>query len=400
MKKLIIILGIVLVGMFLLTSEKPVVRDLTISNLNLASFCNSPGSVKQTTKKEFEVKSGGKLIIDMNTGGSIEIIGWDKDLLTAEIENDNDEIEFSFDKNANEVTISSEYIDDEDSHHSNVKLIINLPKKFDVEFSTLGGEVSISYVDGRMEGRTMGGDLDLRDLKGNLDITTMGGSINLKDSEVDGKVHTMGGEVLVENVKGDVNASSMGGKVRHINVTGKDKSIGNEVNITTMGGDLDIDTAPNGAKLKTMGGDITANLVGKFLNAETMGGDIMVKAVDGWVKATTMGGDINVTVTGNPDSDDKDVTLSSMGGDITLVVPAGLSMDIDFEIAYTKGNDHLDFEDCKIVSDFKINEERTTEWEKKNGTPRKYVYGTGTVNGGKNKIKIKTINGCIYLKKG
>ena len=394
MRKLTILFIVVLVGFVFAAAAQPDWKETAKSKIKTALLPD------KSEKKEFEVKPGGKLIIDLNTGGGIEIKGWDKDLLSAEATIEHGDIEFEFEKNGNDVTITSDYTDEDDENSSDSKLVVYLPKKFDVDFSTMGGEVTMSYVEGKLEGKTMGGELDLRNLKGYLDMTTMGGSITLKDSEVDGRVHTMGGEVLVENVKGDVNASSMGGKVQHINVAGKDKSVGNEVDISTMGGELEIDKAPNGAKLKTMGGEITVNYAGKYLNAETMGGDILAKAVDGWIKAKTMGGDVDITMVGDPNVGDRDVTISSMGGDITLVVPNGLSMDIDIEIAYTKGNHHIDFEDCKIISDFKVNEERTTEWKKKDGgTARKYIYGKGTINGGKNKIKIRTINGSVNLKK-
>ncbi|MHB8930916.1 MAG: DUF4097 family beta strand repeat-containing protein [Melioribacteraceae bacterium] len=353
-------------------------------------------------KKEFKVNSGGKVTIDLKTGADIEIKGWNKDLLSvvASIEDDKDNpIEFEFNQSGNNVEITSKYTHKNKHNHSSAKLTLQVPQKYNIDFTTMGGDVDIKSVEGELEGKTMGGALILSNLKGNLNLTTMGGEISLKNSEVDGSVKTMGGEVLVENVKGDVNASSMGGKVRQINVEGKNKSIGKEVNISTMGGELEIDKAPNGAKLRTMGGDINVNSVGKFLDAETMGGNIEAKEVDGWIKAKTMGGDVNVKMVGNPKDGNRDVKLTSMGGDITLVVPSGLSMEIDVEIAYTK-NSHKNFEDCKIVSDFKIDEQRTTEWERKNGnSERKYVYGKGSVDGGKNKILIKTINGNVYLKK-
>ena len=160
-----------------------------------------------------------------------------------------------------------------------------------------------------------------------------------------------------------------------------------------MGGDLKIDEAMNGASLKTMGGDITVNRAENFVKAETMGGDIEIKSVDGWVKAKTMGGDVKVSMTGDPAIGNRDVTLTSMGGDITLTVPDGLSMDIDIEIAYTR-----EYQDkVKISSKYNISEERTTEWDDSHGSKRKFIYGKGSVAGGKNKIKIKTINGNVYL---
>lgn len=335
--------------------------------------------------------------MDLKTGGSIKIEGWNKDLATIEVEisgKDANNMKYDFEQNGNNITVTSEFKRKYRNNSSDVTFTIRIPNKFNVEFETMGGGVTLISIDGKMKGKTMGGELNLRDLKGYLDVTTMGGKIILKDSEVDGRAKTMGGEVLVENVKGDINASSMGGNVRHSNVTGRNKSVGKEVDISTMGGDLDVDKAPNGARLHTMGGDITINHADKYVKAKTMGGEVIIKEVDGWVEATTMGGDIEVKMIGDPKEGKRDVSLTSMSGDVTLIVPAGLSMDIDIELAYTKKHTN-----CKIVSDFEIKEERTSEWDDDHGSPRKYIYGTGSVNGGKNKITINTINGNVYLKK-
>ena len=86
-----------------------------------------------------------------------------------------------------------------------------------------------------------------------------------------------------------------------------------------------------------------------------------------------------------------------MGGDVSLTVPEGLSMDIDIKLAYTRRS-RQDFE---IVSDFDIEIEETDDWERPRlvGTPKKYIYGKGVVAGGKNKIVLRTTNGDIYLRK-
>ena len=396
---------IILLGIFGLIFIAAIPATIAVIKNKSGNSEKNLSSGSKEIKKEFKVNPGGKVSIDLKTGADIQIKGWNKDLLSvvATMEDDKDSpIEFEFSQSGNNVEIRSDYTHRNKHNQSSAKLILQVPQKYNVGFTTMGGDVDINNVEGELEGKTMGGALLLAKLKGNLDLTTMGGEISLKDSEVDGYVKTMGGEVLVENVKGDVNASSMGGKVRQINVEGKNKSIGKEVNISTMGGELELDKAPNGAKLKTMGGDINVNSVGKFLDAETMGGDIEVKEIDGWIKAKTMGGDVNVKMVGNPNEGKRDVSLQSMGGDITLAVPAGLSMDIEIEIAYAKerkAESDDEFNKVKIVSDFPVKEERTKEWDNSKGSPRKYVYGTGSINGGKNKIKIKTINGNVYLKK-
>ena len=127
-----------------------------------------------------------------------------------------------------------------------------------------------------------------------------------------------------------------------------------------------------------------------------MGGDIEVEEIDGWIEATTMGGDVTVTMVGDPDKGKRDVEIESMGGDIELEVPDGLSMEFDIELAYTKDAK----KEYKIISDFDMKLEKTDEWERDGGTKKKYIYGTGEIKGGKNVIKIKTTNGNIYIRKG
>ena len=131
--------------------------------------------------------------------------------------------------------------------------------------------------------------------------------------------------------------------------------------------------------------------VSKFIKAKTMGGDITIDSVDGTVDAITMGGDISVNSTG-----EGNITLVSMKGDITLIVPAGLSMEIDIQLAYTRDSS----QNYKITSDFGIKQDETDQWEYEHGSPRKYIYGRGSIGGGRNKIRIETINGNVYLKRG
>jgi len=84
-----------------------------------------------------------------------------------------------------------------------------------------------------------------------------------------------------------------------------------------------------------------------------------------------------------------------MSGDVTLAVPAGLSMAIDIELAFTEGHEG----EYRIKSDFPIAQEVSPQWERDNGSPRKIIHGTGTVAGGNNHVTIKTVNGNVTLKK-
>jgi len=354
---------------------------------------------KADYEKEFPTSSGKKLEIDLKTGGGITVTGGPGESVSVKgyrEGRDGDDAVLEMEATAAGVTLRSHYEHSARNRNGGISLEIGVPARYDIHFETMGGAVEITGVEGTMDGRTMGGALRLSGLKGNLDLLTRGGSVTLKKSDVDGSVRTMGGEVVVEDVTGDVRPSSMGGKVRIANLIRRSGAVeGKEVDISTMGGDINVDDAPKGAVLSTMGGAIRVRSAGGFVRAKTMGGEIRLEAVDGGMDATTMGGPVEATMTGDPSAGDRSVTLTSMGGNITLAVPASLSMAIDVELAYTEGHEG----EYDITSDFPVAREVSPSWEREHGTPRKVIHGTGTVGGGKNRVTIRTVNGNVVLKK-
>jgi hypothetical protein len=98
---------------------------------------------------------------------------------------------------------------------------------------------------------------------------------------------------------------------------------------------------------------------------------------------------------GDPASGKRDVELESMGGDITLTVPPGLSMNVEIEIDYTKNSSR----NYRIVTDFPLIVSESPEWNYRGHGARKVITGKGTVGGGANTIRIKTTNGDVHLKK-
>lgn len=353
-----------------------------------------------TLKKEFKMSAGKTLAINIKTGGSVNITGWDQELVSVDVnysddDMDTDMIDFRHSDSGLDIEVGFW------GHrgHGDLDFTISVPRKFNVDVQTMGGGISISDVEGRLEGQTMGGRLYLKNLKGKINMTTMGGSITLLDSDLDGNLKTMGGKVWFENVVGDVNGSSMGGNVVYRNVkdrSGEWKAREKEVSITTMGGSITVDEAPMGARVKTMGGSIDVDKAKGYVDATTMGGDIRIKEIDGWVKASTMGGDVTAVMVGDPNKGERHVNISSLGGDIDVTLPAGLSIEFDVRLTYTKDSR----KNYKIVSDFDMNIEESKEWDYGRGSARKHIYGTGKIKDGKHEVKIETVNGDIRIRKG
>jgi len=377
-----------------------IIAVITLACAMLPAAAGGPEPVT----REFRATAGGQLTLDLKAGGDVKISGNGGSAVVVTYELSCDpECDIAFDESKGGVKISTRFKEGRGKQHADIDLAIRVPRSFDVVIDSMGGDLSIDGVEGKFTGETKGGEITLHDVKGEAALTTMGGEIEVKDSTLDGRLKTMGGEVTLENVVGDVKGSSMGGAVRYKNVRLRDgrtaspertgKGPGElspeSVQISTMGGEIEVDDAPEGADLHTMGGEISVKNARRFVRAKTMGGDIQIASVDGWVDATTMGGDVVVTVTGNGG----DVTLSSMGGDMTLRVPRGFGMDLELEIAYTRNSS----KDFRIAAPGALKPVVSPDWDYALGSPRKYIRMTGAVNGGGKKVKIATINGNITI---
>lgn len=353
--------------------------------------------------QEVKASPGQTLDLQLVTGATVHIVGWDEPSVKVDAVKkgrDADMVRVEVRRTARGVEVLSEYTTKRESRSSRIEIDIKVPRRFDVEIDSMGGEVRIEDVEGTMRGRTMGGDLTLTRLRGRLELSTMGGAIQLTASRVDGTVSTMGGNVTLEDVTGNVRGSSMGGNVVTRNVkrsstAAASPSSAKEVQISTMGGEISIADAMAGANVSTMGGNIRILQAARHVKASTMGGDVRLDAVDGWIEATTMGGNVMATMVGDADRGDRHVKLTSMSGDITLTVPPSLGMRFDIKVAYTRNSR----QDYKILGDFPVQIRSTTEWDYSKGSPRRFIYGTGTAGSGKHVIEIETVNGDVTIRK-
>lgn len=346
---------------------------------------------------DFVLAKGKEISINLTSGGSVKVIGWDKEKVHVSIDGPgrrSEETMIQFHERKSGLDIESSI---SGSMSGDFRLTIEVPSETDLEIETMGGDLEISGVNGEFSGKTMGGDLNLSDLKGSIQLTTMGGDITLSDSELDGSLKTMGGELFFKNVGGGVRASTMGGDIdlRGSYASGG-KVAGDDLNISTMGGDISIDEAQGGIGVQTMGGDIHIKKANDFVKAKTMGGEIQLDEINGGISASTMGGDITAVMTGDAEKGDREVRLSSMGGEITLTLPSNISADFDIRLTYTKNSSR----DFKIRSDFDLKIEESPEWIYDHGTPRKIITARGSTKDGQHRVHIDTINGNITIKKG
>lgn len=379
-------------------------KILTLFIATLFLLIMSVPSFASKRTETFDLSPGKKIVIDLKPGGSIDINGWDKPKaeITLSGHGDPDDYELIFDKTSYGLKITGS-LAHKWNYNSGLNLQLNVPHKIDIDFFTAGGGFTLKNVEGNFEGKTNGGGINLEGVKGEVDIITNGGEIKVINSEVDGKVHTNGGAVLVLDVAGSLSVSTNGGVVTYRKVSrknGKANDPGHPdnnkdvVHITTGGGAIDVDGVPYGAVVSTGGGSIQINNTDNFVEAKTGGGSIDISIKSGKVEATTGGGDIDVAIEQDT-KNDGDVTIFTGSGDVTVTVPPKFSMELDIDLSYTRNS----FKDYRIISDFDFKIEETDKWDNSQGSPRKHIYGTGKVAGGRHKIKIRTVNGDVEIKK-
>lgn len=353
---------------------------------------------EETRVYHFDSKPGQTLSIQLKNGGSISIAGWEKESVEIMATINKSEIRdwhIDAQKMPWGISIITAFKGSRQWGCGVSNLQVRVPHQYNLKLKTIGGEISIDDIIGHISGKTMGGSMTLNKLKKFIDLKTNSGNILLKNSAIDGRIKTMSGRVLLENVTGNVKGVSLGGNVIYKNVekqlTHSNKNI---VRISIMGGDIDVNDAPYGAEVATMGGNIHIRSVADFVNAATMGGDIQVDAIDGKISAKTITGNIQVIMTGEPSQKTRSVRLASMNGNISLIVPAGLSMDVDLEIA----QDIDAPANYRFITDFKLEQSQSNIPVNSTGKRKKYQFGKATINGGKHKIRISTVNGNITLK--
>lgn len=151
-------------------------------------------------------------------------------------------------------------------------------------------------------------------------------------------INTSGGDIKLYDLKGEIELGTSGGNVRVFNTVGN-------TNLSTSGGDIELDNCKGRFDVSTSGGTITAKKLYGDFNGETSGGDIHIESQDSKIKAhtsggtisldykgsnkgielETSGGDINVRV---PKEIAASLDLSTSGGDIECNLPTSKTTKI------------------------------------------------------------------------
>jgi DUF4097 and DUF4098 domain-containing protein YvlB len=299
---------------------------------------------EQSLEKSFAVSPGGKLIIQADRGAIgvatdasnrvrvkvfREVKGGSKahaDGLFA-----NHEVTFAQDGNTLSVTARNK----KDKTISwgrepglQVRYEVSVPKKFDVDLTTAGGDVRIAELDGGVTAHTTSGSIQLPSVTGRVEARDAGGDIAIGQAGADVVARTTSGSITVKKAGGKVDASDAGGDIRVAEA-------GGDVVANTTSGSVHVGLAQGkSVRIRNAGGNIQVGEAAGDVSAETTSGTIQIQAARGNIEAKDAGGDITIgeanavlakTTSGSISikKAEANVEARNAGGDISLGQVAG-----------------------------------------------------------------------------
>ena len=256
-------------------------------------------AAEENLSQQIDVAPGAKLVVDVEFGtiqvgaGAEGKIALDAHRMV-EFGNEAKEKEYlaaapiTVTKEGNVVTVRARRQESWTNWHfghsrMDASYILNVPKKFDLDLRTSGGEIAAVDISGDLKAHTSGGKLEFANLEGTLTASTSGGSIEVEDCRCPTEIRTSGGHISVVNGTGVLHARTSGGRIE----------------VRNLSGDADL---------------------------ETSGGSLILEKIRGKLVGRTSGGSIHTSIPGEVAGD---VQLKTSAGSIELAVPENAGLDID-----------------------------------------------------------------------
>ncbi len=270
-------------------------------------------------EKKFSVSPGGTLRVSTDVG-SLKIAGTGSNEVSVVAEmrgrdRDVDAFEITAEQTGNGVEVRGKAKAKHgwfwNSTDLTVEYTIQVPREYNLDVQTSGGDVAVNALKGSVHGGTSGGNIVLGSIEGKVTMETSGGDLRVEKVVGDLKMETSGGNVTIGDVKGAVDVETSGGDIRLGEVQGR-------VHAETSGGNIHVKvTGGNeGIHAETSGGNIEVLIdkgVGANLDAATSGGEVecgIPMTVKGKISESQVRGTIN--------GGGKVIYAHTSGGNVTI----------------------------------------------------------------------------------
>ena len=230
--------------------------------------------------RSFNVTTGGKLSVDAD-GGTITVTGTNANVVSVKIRASGDadgldKLKLLAEQTSDGVNVTAKRNRDGFSgwfgSDVQVSVAIEVPRQYNLQLETSGGDIRVKQINGTAHGRTSGGRVNIDGVQGEVRMKSSGGGIEVRNVQGPVEVDTSGGSIVASELRGRVHAHTSGGSIRLERVQGA-------IDAQTSGGGitLDLNGDNEGVVAKTSGGSISMRVptsIKASLNASTSGGSV------------------------------------------------------------------------------------------------------------------------------
>jgi DUF4097 and DUF4098 domain-containing protein YvlB len=297
------------------------VRSVTLIGVCLLACSFAAQAAEKRLDRTFTVAPGGRLTIDSD-GTDLRVEGTSGNQVEVHIllkgsERTLERMELTAEQSGNDVAVeakhgSGKWTDWLGGWSLDGKVEVKVPRSYNIDIRTSGGDIIVGQLEGDARGKTSGGDIRVTEISGPVEMTTSGGDVRAEQVNGNTRLGTSGGDIDVTRLTGDLDAKTSGGYIHLTDVSGK-------VVARTSSGNVIASNIRGDSDLKTSGGDIRATIDGK-ISAHTSGGNVTAELVGAnrGISVSSSGGDLTVrvpkTVTGS-------LNASTSGGSVRTEVP-------------------------------------------------------------------------------
>jgi hypothetical protein len=254
----------------------PVIAILLIGCTTVKSV--SDDDLKLLSEKSFLVQAGGILQVKSPVG-NISVTTWDKNETSVKVygnENAEDKLNFELTQNGVDVSVKAKFKEEkQDGGNFQVKYEIIVPKEYNIEADTKGGNIVVNGTKGYKELNTMGGNIKVENGEGSIKANTMGG--NIKMITRDGKIeaNTMGGNISLDytGINNGIDLNTMGGNI-HATLP---SDINGDADFSTAAGKISCDFAEPQKDFASSSLKTKFNNGGEPISINTAAGNIHVE---------------------------------------------------------------------------------------------------------------------------
>ena len=168
-----------------------------------------------------------------------------------------------------------------------VEMTARVPERYALDLSTVDGSIEVKNTKGPVTANAVDGDIEIENAKGPVTARAVDGDIEIENADSQVDAVTTDGNIEIEEVTGDVTARAVDGDVEIRNTQGP-------VTANAVDGNIDIRHVTGEVIARATDGDIEIRDAQSAVNVDAVDGNIETWSTEGRVEANTLEGNIGL----------------------------------------------------------------------------------------------------------